>query len=149
MLCDCVGDLRNGTIPRTPLLQPGQTIRSLPHGVYNVTGGMVQIGNLAGGNVTKVIGIVANGNPPGLNYTPGTQPFNSNFASVLFELREAGQTKVSHSALDYAFANRQLVTPAGNVYAHYLQSYRVFAGMPVSQYGETTISNSIINGLAL
>ena len=150
LLCDHVGDLRNGTIARTPLLQPGQTIKNLAHGTYNVTGGLVQIGNLGGGIVTKVIGIAPNSNiPVPLTYTPGTQPFNGNFASILFELREAGQRTVSHSALDYIFANRQLATPAGNFNAHYLQSYRVFAGMPLSQYGETSISNSIINGIAL
>lgn len=79
--------MRNGTIPRTPLLQPGQIIRTLAHGTYNVTGGVVQIGNLANGNITKVIGIAANGNHPGINYIPGNQPFNRNFASILFELR--------------------------------------------------------------
>jgi len=149
LLCDHVGDLQNGTIARTPLLQQGQTIKTLAHGTHNVTGGFVQIGNLGSGNITKVIGIAPNGNPPaGLVYTPGTQPFNGNFASILFELREAGQTKVSHSALDYAFANRQLVTPVGNINSLYLQSYRVYEGMPVSQFGETSISNSIINGIA-
>lgn len=150
LLCDHISDLRNGTIVRTPLLQPGQTIRTLAHGTYNVTGGLVQIDNLGDGKITKVIGIVVNGNLPAtFVYTPGTQPYNGNFASVLFELREAGQTKVSHSALDYVLANRQLATPAGNLNAQYLQSYRAFAGMPVSQYGETYISNRIINGLAL
>ena len=149
LLCDHVGNLQNGTIARTSLLQPGQTIKTLPHGTYNVTGGSVQIGNLGNGNITKVIGIAPHGNPPAaLTYTPGIQPFNRNFASILFELRDAGQTKVSHSALDYAFANRSLITPAGNINALYLQSYRVSAGMPVSQYGETSISNSIINGIA-
>ncbi len=101
-------------------------------------------------DVTKVIGIAAQGNPENaFTYTPGTQPYNKNFASILFELRAAGQTSVSHSALDYATANRQLVTPSGNLNALYLQSYRVFAGMTVTQYGDTSISNSVINGLAL
>lgn len=150
LLCDHVGDLRNGTIARTPLLQPGQTIKTLAHGTYNVTGGLVQIGNLGNGNITKVIGISPGGNPPAtFLYTPGNQPFNGNFASILFELREAGQKTVSHSALDYVFADRQLATPAGNLNALYLQSYRVSVGMPVSQFGETSISNSIINGIAL
>ena len=149
LLCDHVGDLRNGTIARTPLLQPGQTIKTLPHGTYNVTGGLVEIGNLANGNVTKVIGINPHGIPPaGFHYTPGIQPYNRNFASILFELRDAGQKHVSHSALDYVFANRQLATPAGNLHALYLQSYRVSVGMPVAQFGETFISNSIINGIA-
>jgi len=151
LLCDHVDDLKNGTIARTPLLQVGQTIKTLPHGTYNVTGGAVEIGYLGNGNVTKVIGIAPNGIPPAtLTYTPGIQPFNRNFASILFELREAGQKNVSHSALDYVFsANRQLVTPAGNINALYLQSYRAFAEMPFAQFGETYISNSVINRIAL
>lgn len=71
-LCDHVGDLRNGNIPRTSLLQPGQQIRTLPHGSHIVTGGTVHIGYLGGGSVTKVIGIIVNGAlPAGLNYIPG------------------------------------------------------------------------------
>ena len=100
-LTDCLGD---GRVPRTPLLQPGggQTIRTLAHGTYNVTGGVLQIGNLGNGHVTKIIGMAANGhNNMGL-YTPGNQPFNQNFASVLYEVREAGQNSISHSMLDYA-----------------------------------------------
>lgn len=149
LLCDHVGDLQDGTIARTPLLLQGQTIKTLAHATYNVTGGIVEIGYLGDGHVTKVIGIAADGNPENpVTYTPNTQPLNRNFASILFELRAGGQKKVSHSALDYAYANRQLVTPTGNFNANYLQSYRVFAGMPLSQYGETSISNSVINGIA-
>ncbi len=74
LLCDHVGDLRNGTIARTSLLQPGETIKTLPHGTYNVTGGLVQIGNLGNGNITKVIGIAPHGIPPAtFTYTPGIQ----------------------------------------------------------------------------
>ena len=87
LLLNHVGDLRNGTIPGTPLLQ--QTIRTLAHGVYNVTGGAVHIGFLGNGHVTKVIGVTANDTDPGPVYTSGAQPFNSNFASILFELRQA------------------------------------------------------------
>lgn len=147
--CDHVDNLLDGTIPRTPLLQLGQTIKNLPHGAYDVTGGVVHIGNLGGGHVTKIIGIAAQGDT-GLTYTPGTQPFNRNFASILFELREAGQTNVSHSALDYVLANnRQLATANGNFNTNFLQSYRVFAGMSQTQYGDTRITDRIINGIAL
>ena len=145
--CDIVDDLRNGTIPITPLLQPGQTIRTLPHGAHNVTGGMVQISNLGGGNVTKVTGIIPNGNYTGFYYIPNAQLFNINYHSILFELCEAGQKHLSHSALDYAWANKQLVSPAGNVNAHYLESHRVYTGLPLSQFGETFISNRLINGI--
>lgn len=131
------------------MLQHGQTLKTLPHGVYNVTGGVVQIGNLGGGHVTKVIGIAAHGDT-GLIYTPVTQPFNRNFSSIFFELRVAGQNNVSHSFLDYVLANnRQLVTPNGNFNANFLQSYRIFAGMTATQFGETTITDRLINGLTL
>ncbi len=149
LLCEHVDDLRDGTIARTPLLQQGQTIKTLAHGTYNVTGGTVEIGYLGGGKVTKIVGITAYGNIPNtFTYTPNTQPFNGNLASVFYEMREAGQKHVSHSALDYTFAGRQLIAPAGYNYAMYLESYRASAGMSVSQYGETAISNNVINGLA-
>lgn len=110
----------------------------------------MQIGHLGGSKVTKVIGIVVNDNiPANFSYTPGVQPFNSNFASILFELREAGLRDISHYVLDYATADRQLVTPAGNLNAYYFNSYRTSAGMTVSRHGEKTIWDSIINGLAL
>lgn len=57
-----VGDLTKGTIPKTGLLQPGQTIKTLPHGTYNVTGGLVHIAYLGNGNVTKVISIYPHDN---------------------------------------------------------------------------------------
>lgn len=146
---ECTDDLQNGTIPRTPLLQQGQTIKTLPHGTYNVTDGLVQIGYLGNGTVTKVIGISANGNPsPIFTYAANNQPYNTNFACILYELYEAGQKTISHSVLDYVLANRQQVTPVGNFNAYFLQSLRVAAGMGMSQYGETTISNKLINGIA-
>ena len=152
--CDHVGDLQSGVIPRTPLLQPGQTIRTLPHGTYNVTGGSVQIGNLGSGNVTKVIGVcpysantTAQANM--ITWVLGTQPYNSEFASILFELKQAGQSRISHSCLDYAFSGRPRVTPLGNLNAHFIETFRTARGMPHTGYGETTITNAIINELAL
>jgi hypothetical protein len=70
------------------LLQQTQTIRTLAHGIYNVTGGAVHIGFLGNGHVT------ANDTDPGPVYTSGAQPFNSNFASILLELRQAKQKKL-------------------------------------------------------
>lgn len=55
--------LENGTINRIPLVQAGQTFHSLPHGLYQVTGGYVNIGFLGKGHVTKVIGILVNNYP--------------------------------------------------------------------------------------
>lgn len=148
LLCDHFDDLSNGTINRTPLLQPGQTIRTLPHGSYPVTGGQVHIGHLGNGHVTKVIGITVNGHS-GINYIQGTQPFNRNYGSVLYELLQAGKTNVSHSALDTIYTNnRELVTPLGNFHAHFLETFRAHAGMKETEYGDTTITAKIINGIA-
>lgn len=129
LLYDCVDDLLDTTIPRTPLLQQGETIKTLAHGPLVVTSGVVHVGNLGNGIVIKVIGIAFHGVTP-LIYTPETQLLYRNFASVLFELHAAGQTYVSHSALDYIISNnRQLVTPTGNVNANLLENYRVYAGV--------------------
>ena len=111
------------------MLQPGLTIKTLAHPTYNVTGGLVQIGNLGSGNVTKVIGVYANSfatTPAAstLTWVAGTQPYNSEFASILFELREAGQKAVSHSSLDYVFSGRQSATPLGNYNAAFIESFR-------------------------
>ena len=48
---------------------------------------MVYRSNLGKGDVTKVIDFATKGDP-GLIYTPGYQPFNKNFAYILFEWRE-------------------------------------------------------------
>lgn len=58
-----VQDMDNGVIARTPLLQPGETIETLTHGTYRVTGGYVNIGFLGKGIVTKVIGIMVDDYP--------------------------------------------------------------------------------------
>ena len=87
---ETVDDLNNGTIARTPLLEQGQTIRTLPHGVYPVTGGHVHIGYLGNGKVTKIIGITANGNmSPTFTYVANTQPFNRNIACIFYKIRGA------------------------------------------------------------
>lgn len=52
-----VQQLDNATIPRTPLLQAGQTISNLAHGVYNITGGQIRVGVLGSGKVTRITGI--------------------------------------------------------------------------------------------
>ena len=147
--CDSlVEQLQNGSIARTPLLQPGQTIADLPHGAHNVTGGIVNIGNLGNGTVSKVIGINPLGSNPHISYVPGTQPYNQNFGSILFELKQAGIKYVSHSSLDFFHGGREQATNTGNVNMHFLQSYRTFTGKPAAQYGDITITNKLINGIA-
>lgn len=105
-----VQDLDNGTIPRTPLLRLDHTKLTLPYGEYPVTGGIVKIGHAPGSRcANSVIGIYVNGTPPAtgnlvlsstLNYVPGNQPFNGNFAKVLYELRAAGYTDISKHTLN-------------------------------------------------
>ena len=87
------------------------------------------ISNLGKGHVTKVRSFAAKGDL-GLIYTPGYQPFNKNFAYILFELREAGQNDLSFSAMDYAWSDdKQLTTRNVSVNANYLQSYRISVEM--------------------
>ena len=142
--------MENGTVNRTPLVQPGQTFRNLAHGTYPVTGGHVNIGFLGGGTVTKVIGIMVNNYPAtvqGFNYAPCNQPFNHNFASVLYELRHAGQNNCSYSSLDYYYPGR--VMPQANLNMQYLLSYRSSIGLVTNpEIGEVSITNRLLNGLA-
>ncbi len=142
-------ELENGTIQRTPLLQHGQSIKTLPHGLYPVTGGSLQIGYVGNGGVTKIIGMCANGLPDSLEdfrYAAGKQPFNRNFASVLFEMRAAGQHHGSYTSMDYFTAGRE--TPFNNLNISYINGYRQSMGLPVASYGEFAISNALINGIA-
>lgn len=143
-----VQDMDNGHIVRTPLLQPGQTIETLTHGLYPVTGGHVNIGFLGKGNVTKVIGIMVNNYPTtlqGWNYQPGNQPFNMNFAKVLYELRAAGKNTCSYSSLDYYYSGRDLVQ--ANLNSQYLRGFATSRGLSVD-FGELKISSKILNALA-
>jgi hypothetical protein len=142
--------LENGTINRIPLVQPGQTIRNLPHGLYQVTGGYVNIGFLGKGHVTKVIGIMVDNYPTtiqGFNYDPGNQPYIRNFASVLYELMQARHNKCSYSSLDYTYAGRDM--PQANLNMQYLLSFRRSQPLVTNEeYGEVSITNKLINSLA-
>ena len=82
------------------------------------------------------------------NYQPGNQPFNRNFAKVLYELRAAGKNKCSYSSLDYSYAGRDLVE--GNLNSQYLRGFKNSIGIGVNseEYGELTLSNKILNALA-
>jgi len=56
-------EMDRGAIARTPLLQPGQTLTTLPPGLYRVTGGYVNVGFLPKGNVIKITGIMVDQYP--------------------------------------------------------------------------------------
>jgi hypothetical protein len=93
-----VKDMNNGVIERLPLLQPGQTINSLEHGIHFVTGGHIEIGHSVSGNVTKIVGISINDFcdlQNNISYSPQNERFNRNLASVLYEVRSAGHKTIS------------------------------------------------------
>ena len=128
------------------MLGQGQTIKTLAHGLYPVTGGQVDIGYLGNGTVTKVIGIIPNGNIPLGPYNTANQQFNSNLASIFYELRVAGQANLNHSVLDYSTAGRVHSSPTGNLLASYVQSYKSQAGL--NSGFETAITDKLLNGIA-
>lgn len=144
-------DMNNGVIPRTPLLQHGQTIPTLPHGLHRVTGGYVSVGFLPRGHVTKILGIMVDQYPTtlnGWNYNHGNQPFNMNFAKVLYELHAAGKRTCSYTSLDYAYSGRDLAQ--ANLNSQYLQAFKASRGLGANSenYGEFGITSKILNALA-
>lgn len=146
-----VSDMNNGVIPRTPLLQQGQTIATLPHGSHRVTGGYVSVGFLPKGHVTKILGVLVDQSPAtvnGWNYHLGKQPFNMNFAKVLYELRAAGKKNCSYTSLDYASSGRDYVEV--KLYSQYLQAFKTSRGLGANSenYGEFSITSKILNALA-
>ena len=139
--------LENGTINRTPLLQPGQTIKTLPHGRHNVTGGWIEIGFLGKGHVTKVIGFGVHGISP-VAYIEGSQPFNTNFACVLYELNEAGHKYLTPSSLDAPDLVLGRSSTVAGPNAHIMNTFRTHANMGMSDVGQTKISKTLINNFA-
>ena len=154
LLCEGLTDqFEKGEVVRTPLpLQPGQKIKDLAEGTYDSTGGLIQIGKIGAGSVNQVTGIAVRGEIIGqLNYVPGTQPLNKNFACLLYEIKAGGQHYLNHSSLDYAWSYQRTehLTPyTGFSNMYFLNSYRVQAGLPVTSYGEFCITKGLINGIA-
>ena len=146
-----VSEMDRGVIPRTPLLQPGQTLANLQPGTYRVTGGYITVGFLPRGNVMKMLGVMVDGYPntlAGWDYQHGHQPFNMNFAKVLYEFRAAGKNSCSYTSLDYAYAGRDL--PQANVHSQYIRGFKAARGLAVNSenHGELTITTRILNALA-
>lgn len=151
LLDSFVSDMNNGVIPRTPLLQHGQNIATLPHGLHRVTGGYVSVGFLPKGHVTKIIGVMVDQYPTtlnGWNYHHGNQPFNMNFAKVLYELHAAGKKNCSYTSLDYAYSGRDLVQ--ANLNSQYLQAFKASRGLGANSenHGEFSITSKTLNALA-
>jgi hypothetical protein len=64
LLCESfVSEMENGTIARTHLLQPGQTLATLQPNTYRVTGGYVSVGYLPRGSVIKILGVMVDNFP--------------------------------------------------------------------------------------
>lgn len=84
--------MSNGTINRS------QTIKTLAHGLHNVTRGTIEIGYSGDATVTKTIGIGVNDFftiQENVQYSPDNGLFKLNLTSVLYEIRSAGQSTVS------------------------------------------------------
>ena len=144
-------EMDRGAIARIPLLQPGQTWANVQPGLHRVTGGHVNVGFLPHGTVKKVIGVMVDNYPTtlaGWDYQQGNQPFNKNFAKVLYELHAAGKKTCSYTSLDYAYSGRDLTQ--GNLNSQYLQAFKAAKGLGANSenHGEVCISKKILNGLA-
>ena len=109
----------NGTLGRIPLVQAGQTFRDLMPGTYIVTGGYVHIGYSGNGNTIRVIGIYVNDLPYNIeSYNPNNFHINRNFASVLYELKQAGVVQCTNTNMDFGTA------PQISTNMNYLISYK-------------------------
>ena len=98
------------------------------------------------GAVKKVIGVMVDNYPQtlaGWNYQHGNQPFNKNFAKVLYELWAANKTTCSYTSLDYAYSGRDL--PEANLNSQYLQGFKTAKGLGLDSknYGEFSITKKI------
>jgi hypothetical protein len=83
-------------------------------------------------------------------YVPGNQPYNQNFASVLFELKAANVQTVSFSSLDYPLPGhtRVATNSEGGPNMQFLQSYRVSSGQNPTSFGEISLTDKLINGIS-
>ena len=150
LLCDSFGwSMENGHIGRTVIpLKKGQTIADLTAGLYPVTGGNVMLGYVGKGDVVRVIGVMVEGCPTRVEdwvYTFGNQPFNTNFAKVLYELREANQQYISYKLLDYHYSRKE-----EGLYASYFRQFKTFNGISedASRPGSTLLTSTLLNQLA-
>lgn len=136
-----VQQLNDGTIPRTPFPNhlTGASLSTLAHGDYNVTGGMVSVGNLGTGTATKIIGIYPYDPSNQLYLTRDAgvlQPFASNLGMILFELKAIGVKNCSSS----------------NVNSEHLTSWMEFHRLYCfrqgpNEFGQFTITDKLINSL--
>ena len=140
-------DMEQGTVQRTPLLQAGETLANKGEGTYPVTGGWVETGFIGSGKVPRVIGVVVDGARAGFDYqyTAGNQPYNRNFACVLYELRAAGYKTGSYTCLDY---NVSMSAGQAGVNMGFINSYRKTIGLNDTPFGGFNISDKLINGIA-
>ena len=146
-----VHDMDNGIIPRTPLLQPGQTVKTLTHGIYPVTGGYINIGYLGSrSKVTKIISIIVDDDfsdpTRDTNYHPDNEPFNTNFAKVLYEIRATGKESCYPSNLD----SRSEIDSMTISYYKYLMQFKAstWTGIKGAEVKELRITDKFLDALA-
>jgi len=80
--------------------------------------------------VFKIFGVMVDNYPAtlaGWDYQHGNQPFNMNFAKVLYELRAAGKNKCSYSCLDYVYAGRDFAQ--ANLNPQYILGFKTARGL--------------------
>lgn len=102
--------------------------------------------------MTKIIGIYVNNTPQnighnmaGMVWAQGNKPFNTNFGKVLYEIRAAGQSSLSHSVLQNA---RFPQWPYSAFYTTCINSYKSKSGLNTTDnFDETSISNRIIDNI--
>lgn len=138
-------ELESGSIPRTPLFQPGQHIDNVNTGMYQVTGGAIQLGNVGNGTFTKVIGVVINGSVFDSTYSvynPDNVEFNRNFAKVIYEMRAGGLRNLNRINLDYTTGSFGIKHPNFD----FVTSYRASIG--AGPLDHIPITNKLINGIA-
>jgi hypothetical protein len=140
----------SGVIDRLTLLKPGQTINSLEHGIYYVTGGCIEIGHSVSGNVTKIVGISINDFcdvQNNISYSPQNARFNRNLASVLYEVRSAGHKTISSITTVFPYNIRPESCNGGENW-EMINSYRAYKGIPMPKNNSFIITNKILNELA-
>lgn len=141
--------MSKGIIPRIPISlyqQRGVTLISeLPEGRYAVTGGSIELAYVERYKVVKVVSILVNDVSTDTSYRYGNQPFNLNFAKVLYELRAANMSYVSTSFLDCDSTGKLSSTP---YYYNYLQDMKTHLYQAKQEQTRTCVTNYLLNNLA-
>lgn len=144
--------MTHGDIPRTPILQPSQHWNDLigqGAGYYPTTGGGIYLGSVGNGSVIKQIGIFVNNTPDWTvvqpEYDPANTTFNKNFASVLYEMKTAGQKSATLIKLDHYIHGS---SKESAMYSQYLHSFKEYHGSLAEYTGNVPLDSNLITKLA-